>query len=426
MKPKCFSRDRKLTLPISVLLLINFFKSSYSTELKGLFKAISRSDADISLVSRSAFCQARKNIRPKSLAWLNKRLVSIAYGSLDLKTWHSHHLVAIDGTTFRFGHACPKLRAYFGVDNPKRAEPRTMARASQAYDPLNNITLDGEMRPYKVSELTMAKSHLKNLDGVLPDRSLFLLDRNYVTYKFCNQIADEGHFFCLRAKCSMTIVKQLEESAVDDLVVDWRAHKDLYKELREQGIPLEMRARVLAIDVPTKDTESSTEKMFLVTNLIDKGLYPYEEFSALYHLRWGVEEDYKVKKCRLDIERWSGKSVNSAYQDFYATIFAQNLTSLLTRETEEQVKQMTRKRKWKYKLNFTAALSEMKDNIVLLLLRKNPTKRLLNLFASWVTELIPIRPGRHYPRKGYGRKKNGKSKNQPKLQHNAAPYKPLH
>jgi hypothetical protein len=72
------------------------------------------------------------------------------------------------------------------------------------------------------------------------------------------------------------------------------------------------------------------ENEILITSLMDKTLYPTEIFAALYHERWPVEEDYKIMKCRMEMEAFTGQSVRSIYQDFHANVFAKNLVAMLT------------------------------------------------------------------------------------------------
>ena len=120
----------------------------------------------------------------------------------------------------------------------------------------------------------------------------------------------------------------------------------------------------------------------------------------------------------MEIENWSGKSIKAVYQDFYAKVFSENLTALLTSEVEEEVEAKTHQRKHAYKINFSAALSKMKHALTLLFIRSNPFKILEQLLKVWITDLTPIRLGRNFPRKGHGNKKNPV-----KVQHFAAPYK---
>ena len=65
----------------------------------------------------------------------------------------------------------------------------------------------------------------------------------------------------------------------------------------------------------------------LITSL-DTKAYPYRAF-ALY-ARWGIEENYKREKQRLEIENFS-PTPWVLLQDFHAKIFAQNLTAIFVR-----------------------------------------------------------------------------------------------
>jgi hypothetical protein len=93
---------------------------------------------------------------------------------------------------------------------------------------------------------------------------------------------------------------------------------------RELGLDtLDITLRLIRIQLENGETE------ILITSLIDTETYPAEIFYDLYHHRWPVEEDYKVMKCRIEIENFTGKSVLSVYQDFHARIFSKNLTAML-------------------------------------------------------------------------------------------------
>jgi hypothetical protein len=105
----------------------------------------------------------------------------------------------------------------------------------------------------------------------------------------------------------------------------------------------------------------------LATSLLDTKTYPSSMFKELYHLRWPVEEQYKVFKMRIEIENFSGKSVLAVYQDFHAKVLTTNLTAILARPAQEVVTQDSAEKKYLYRVNMTNALSKMKDTIVWLL-----------------------------------------------------------
>ena len=84
-----------------------------------------------------------------------------------------------------------------------------------------------------------------------------------------------------------------------------------------------MKLRLIRVELDSGESE------VLITSLINCEKYPSHLFAALYHDRWPVEEDYKVMKCQIELENFSGQSELSVYQDFHARIFLKNITSML-------------------------------------------------------------------------------------------------
>jgi len=158
--------------------------------------------------------------------------------------------------------------------------------------------------------------------------------------------------------------------------------------------PVPLHLRLIRIELDTGETE------ILITTLLDENLYPYEIFFELYHDRWPIEEDYKIMKCRIEVENFSGKSVLSIYQDFYAKVFSKNLISALSFPTRQVIYQTNQDKKYDYQINFTQALSKSKGVLVLLFNRS--VKKMISLISDlhdiFIKTIEPIRPGRKYPR----------------------------
>lgn len=113
-------------------------------------------------------------------------------------------------------------------------------------------------------------------------------------------------------------------------------------------------------------------------------------------MRWPVEEDYKIMKCHIQVENFSGKTVRSVYQDFHAKVFSKNLTMMIANSVEPLVEKNTESRKYKYQVNFTQALSAIKNVIVLLILR--PSDKIHSIIEDLQALILKcvdaIRPGR--------------------------------
>lgn len=133
------------------------------------------------------------------------------------------------------------------------------------------------------------------------------------------------------------------------------------KQCAEKGLsttPIQLR--LIRVDL-------GHEVEVLITNLLDQQTYPASDFKALYHLRWGVEENYKRLKQWAEIENFSGKSALSVQQDFYAKVVSTNLTAIMVNAAQKQLDQKTGHRRHTYQINFAQALSKMKNNLIQLI-----------------------------------------------------------
>lgn len=77
--------------------------------------------------------------------------------------------------------------------------------------------------------------------------------------------------------------------------------------------------------------------------------------SWVTRLLWGIEENYKRLKQRVEIENFLDKPTLSVQQDFYAS----NLAMLMT-IAAKKVDKITHKLALKYQVNSAQALSKMK------------------------------------------------------------------
>ena len=118
-----------------------------------------------------------------------------------------------------------------------------------------------------------------------------------------------------------------------------------------------------------------------------------------YHLRWTKEKNYKIAKCHIEIENFSGKSVESVCQEFHTKVFSINLAVALTHHAKEVAAKSCEKKKYAYRINVVQALSKMKNSLVLLFFRLHIMDLLHQLFDLFVATTEPVRPNRKYHRK---------------------------
>lgn len=406
--PKDFTRKRALTFSKLIHFFVNLPSAAYEAELCSFNKSLHNLDIAEPIVTAGALTKAREKFEHSAFIELNEQLADRYYHYYNPARWNGFFLLAIDGTMM----SIPKVKAiaeHFGQWNPRQGDPCPKARVSQLYDVLNRFTIDAKITPKCLGERELAAAHCRKLCH----EDLLLLDRGYEGFWLFKLIMTLGANFCARVSCNkLKIVKSFVKSGESERIVKMSctptsALKCAQYDLDKNSIKL----RLIRVELPSGEVE------VLITSLTDLREYPLDQFADLYHRRWPIEEDYKLMKCRMQMENFSGKTVHSVYQDFHAGIFTKNLTSVLIRSVEDRIKHNTAGRIHIYKANFTNALAMMKSHVVVLFNRSAAivsacVAKLQNLIVRVLSE---VREGRSVPR-------NFKKKSRSKF---CAAYKPI-
>jgi hypothetical protein len=140
------------------------------------------------LVTKSAFTQARRHLKPTAFVTLNKKAVlDVIYGDDNYEKIWGFRLLAIDGSKIHLPNT-PEIVKEFGTikfettvnNNQKIMGEHGYALASVIYDPLNKVVIDACLAPAKAYEVDVAFEQIKHTQT----NSLMLFDRNYPSYVF--------------------------------------------------------------------------------------------------------------------------------------------------------------------------------------------------------------------------------------------------
>jgi len=382
---QAFIRQRCLPFVTVVLFLLNLVKRSLQDELDEFFK-LSRGEAVATpVVSKSAFSQARKKLKAEAFIELNTVQVDYFYTHFPYQTWHGLRLVAVDGSTTQLP-VTAEIINHFGLWHGT-----PVARVSQLFDVLNEVTLEALIGPKAMGEREFAARHLAQVGP----GDLVLLDRGYPAFWLFALIRQQAADFCARMPLGVWgEVDRFITSGLSEQIINLSPGPTAVAECQVRHLPTApLKVRLVRIELDNGEVE------VLVTSLLDREQFPLSVFKELYHHRWPVEENYKVMKYRVEVENWSGKSKLAIYQDFHAKVFTMNLTAILAHPAQAVVEQQSQSKKYSYQVNFTHILSKMKDTVVLLF-RQPAISTILNCLWQVMTHIIePVRPGRKYPRK---------------------------
>lgn len=404
LTPESFSRRRVLSFPVIVLFILNLLKKSIPKEIDSFCEF-----CNVEEVSRSAVTQARSKLSPSVFVKLNNVLVKEFYTDNKVKSLHSYKIAALDGSTIELPNASSILENYGCATNQTESKI-PMARISKLFDPLNGITLDAIIAPYKTSEREMAIQHFETLKSVRVDMKnmLVLFDRGYPSLALMVYLLKHTIEFVMR--CSSQFLKEIDQAVKSkkrDTVIQLslkRATRAAKAELSQRFPDIDLKEtisfRVIVV------TLSTGEKEVLVTSLLDKKCYPYNIFLKLYANRWGVEEGYKFLKTGVEVENFSGNSCRTIEQDFHASVLATNARSILALEaSKELVEEIENSgkpdpRKYAYSINKRVSMEKFKHEFVAMLLDLDQDMEMFctKIKRKMKRHLCPIRPGRSFRR----------------------------
>lgn len=303
--------------------------------------------------------------------------------------------MSIDGSTI----VLPKHKTVtqeFGITNfgPNAASPQSVARISMLYDVLNFTTLDGCIDRYDIPETKLARKHLSQLES---GTDLLILDRGYPSLALLFELKMKGIDYCIRMRDDWWLeVKKMLKNGQTDKEVTFilpPKHNDLLRQYNT-GIR-EIRCRLVVIELPDGNQE------ILCTSVLDNQRLPYDSFRELYNYRWNIEEGYKLYKCRLQFEAFSGKTATAVKQDFYAKVFMMTTMAVLAFPLEEKLKQeqASSSKKHPYKINRTNALAMVREITHKLFIQKMIRPALAAFDKILRATIEIIRHNRKVPRK---------------------------
>ncbi len=386
---KDFSRVRKLPFERLALFITKLCKKTLSIEIEKFFEEIGCSMS----CSISAFTQQRSKLEPVFFYFWNMVLQrSFYFHSADrVKRWKGYRVIAADGSSVSLINN-PSLRQYFGGQRNQQTD-FVLAKTFYHYDVLNDIIVLPQIKPYRYGEMKMAYDAIDKIE----DDMLTLYDRYFGNYKMAalHIWQEKERKFVIRAKETLNIIKVFIQSGKASSVIEIRPTASMIEGLKKSGFTVTretgLRVRLVRVQLP-KSTE------VLMTNLWEEDGHPSEEFKDLYFMRWGVETNIGVQKNILQLESFSGLTVRSVLQDFYATVIMTNLHSVLIKDAQQTVEVSLKNRKYPLKINKNKSFGRFKMKLTALFLDNDVESILQKLHACFVKDVIPIRKGRSFNR----------------------------
>lgn len=393
--PHHFTRERLLPFALVMIFILRKTIKSLQRHLHELLSCLSSEPKE---ATAGAWSQARAKLRHTAFIELNQRCVlPAAYASeRETKFWKGHRLLAIDGSVVRLPNSEEISQEFGSLQSANQigdcAVRYSEARTVVIYDLLNGIACSALLGPYRQSESALALEQLEALQA----GDVAVVDRGFVGYPFLARLRHQGVHFV--ARCSRRSFAAAQELFGCDAVGQERLVKVVAlssqrADLQRAGVALEMSVRFISLRLATGELE------VLATSLMDAERYPAAALSEVYAQRWGGETYFFLLKSRLDLENFSGRTVEAVQQDFHSTVLLSNLERLLSEPAARRLEQRSKACEHPKKVNHAVAYHALKTHLWELLHSDLPADQLL-CSVQRMFEASPVlaRPKRKTPR----------------------------
>ena len=419
---KSFTRKTKMIFADMTLFMMNMVNKTMQREINDFIKNVKKKPIKY---TKSAISKARLKISPELFRELNNEFIQDIYEDAEeVKLYNGFRISGVDGSRLELPNMTiakdkkqsDDIKKIYGKVSNQNGEYAVMPRVSIMHDLENNIVIDGILNTLHSSEGFMAIEHLEQLQRLKSNtkqkyKDLVIYDRGYpsmglICYHYKNNID-----FLMRVNSkSFKAVQLFRRSKKSDEIIELEVtrsiisnmskeiHHPQIKQLKDElKVGDKIKVRAIKVVLGNGDVE------VLLTSLLSQDIYKTEIFKEFYFKRWGVEISYDILKNIFKIENFTGLTQIAINQDFFAIILTNNICSLVMSDVMEEKVSLynkSEKRKYIYQLNKNFSIGCMKDKLVLMLMKNARIEKIYQLIEDEIiSNLVPIKPDRSFPRK---------------------------
>ena len=374
IKQTAFTRNRKLTFPVMIVLMLNLLTRTMQIELDDFFANVLDTDTDS--VTKQAFFKARKNILPDAFKELFLMTRDMVLSKDKIKRHKGYRILAIDGSELRLNKT--KENKDIFVPQSRSAENKTNARISLLYDVISNYVIDAQIGSIGISERDYAIKNLAHFSSICDEKDIVIFDRGYPSRDMIATLSEMGCKYLMRLQDSC--FKGVKENSSNDFLITVSTKTNIYS------------VRVVRVLLKSGEVET------LITNLSEDE-FSANDFLGLYFLRWGIETIYDTLKNKLLIEKFAGRSSTAVLQEYYATMFVLNCIAAMSATVNRKLLSSKADCKYQYRANVNLMIGYFKYRLsAMLLFAEKSLDICRQLILLCLKQPVPIIKGRSAPR----------------------------
>jgi hypothetical protein len=339
------------------------------------------------VATSSAVVQARDRLGAAPLETLFEQTAAHWAGaSADAYRWRGLSVYGVDGSALRIPDT-PENELAFDRPGSSRGEAAYPQLRLVVLMVLRSHLLAGvSLGPWSAGETTLAEP----LWARLPDRSLTILDRGFLSYALLHRLATSGveRHWLIRAKSNLTW-KSVRRLGPKDQIVAIPVSRQTRRAHPELPETLEVRA----VRYQRKGFRPQT----LLTSLLDPVAYPAAEITELYHERWELELGFdEIKTHTLEREEaLRSRAPERILQEVWGLAIAYNLLRLHMQHVAQRAAVAPTRISFRHALLVLRSFWQL---TAWLTAPGNLPRRLDALHQEFALWILPPRRPRSYPR----------------------------
>ncbi len=390
---KDFCRSKKFSFADNMRFIITMGPSSIREELLRLY------DFDPETISSSAFVQSRQKIKPEAFERLLHKM-NDRYPCK--KAYKGLRLIAVDGSDIAIPMDPDDKQTLIRANDTAYV---SMFHLHSAYDLLEHRYVDSIIEGRAKYDEPKA---LYDMSLRFKDRlsSVFIADRNYISLNRIEHMKQDGTLFLIRSldissrncflkRCPLPggeFDEEINMVFTRKQTNEVKEHPEKYKRimkkqrfdfLDEATLYYETKYRVIRLKI-----DGNEEYETLITNL-PKDRFTSDDIRHLYHIRWGIETSFRHLKYAADMTGFHSRIRDSLKQEIFARLILYNMNMIVI-----DMILIKRSDKYEYAVNITRAFHILRP-----FFSKGKSGCPPDPMRLIEKEILPIRPGRSYPRK---------------------------
>lgn len=372
---KSFTRNRKIGFGENVAFILNTLSRSLQIEIDDFVeRVLGKKSMEI---TKQAFSKSRKNISWKAFRRLFELSRDCVFRQNVIKRFNGFRVFAIDASELVIART-HDVAEYF-IERPNGPVNKSNARISLLVDTINGFVIDANISSLKKSERSHAKEHLQVFEKYCNNKDIVIFDRGYPSKEMIAVMSNMECKYLMRLQASS--FKGVSDNSNNDFNITITYGDTEYP------------VRIIKLILNTGEFET------LITNL-DESEFSTIDFQKLYAMRWGVETTYNTIKNKLLIEKFSGRTVLSIHQDFFAAMFLSNCIAAISSEVEKSLSVIKKACKYKYRANQNLIIGYLKFRLSYIILQSSSkiTKHCKKLLKLCLRQPVPVKPNRSFAR----------------------------